>query len=562
MEPVGIFFKNATFSDGTTINFGEEDILVFVGPNNTGKSLALSDLSHLFQDPRQKGRAVISVALSQRGSEEDLLNWLEDISYIYRQPGGHVFVTENHGGIATQNVHYRWSHPEMGPQDLSPFFRRHLGTSNRLELAKPPENISLTSSPPTHPIHFLQRDDGIEKRVCAFFRQAFGMDLIVHHNSGKDVPLYCGTRPPLHVGEDRVSARYLRELEQLPKLHEQGDGLRSFVGVLLHSIIGHHSVVLIDEPEAFLHPPQARLLGKMLTKESPRDRQLLIATHSADVLKGLLDGNKGSLRVIRLTRDININRVCELQTADVEKLWGDPLLRHSDVLSGLFHEKVVVCESDSDCRFYAAILDALIDDGVVQQRDVMFVHCGGKGRIPTVVKALSAVGVPVSVVADFDILNDENPLRPIYESLGGDWNQIAADWRIVKNSIEAKKPELNAGEVRREIETLLAKVEDGMFPKQTSKKIQEILRRSSPWATAKAVGKTIVPSGEPTIACSKLFKSFANRGLLVVEVGELEGFAKSTGGHGPQWVNEVLPKVLKRDSELESARHFVKRLVT
>src|SRR6266850_4430066 len=111
-------------------------------------------------------------------------------------------------------------------------------------------------------------------------------------------------------------------------------------------------------------------------------------SYSADVLQGLLDANKGNVRVIRLTRDRNINCVRELQNNDVQQLWSDPLLRHSNVLSGLFHEKVIVCESDSDCRFYAALLDTLFDDAILQRRDLMFVHCGGKGRIPMVVDAL------------------------------------------------------------------------------------------------------------------------------------------------------------------------------
>jgi len=284
-------------------------------------------------------------------------------------------------------------------------------------------------------------------------------------------------------------------------------------------------------------------------------------SYSADVLQGLLDANKGNVRVIRLTRDRNINCVRELQNNDVQQLWSDPLLRHSNVLSGLFHEKVIVCESDSDCRFYAALLDTLFDDAILQRRDLMFVHCGGKGRIPMVVDALRAVGVPVCTITDFDVMNDENPLRPIYESLGGKWEEIVGDWKEVKSSIDSKKPELNAREVRKDIETVLSGVESGYFPKAAGQQIQNILRRSSPWATAKAVGKSFVPSGDAFTACNALFEKLAKVGVFVVDLGELEGFARSVPGHGPQWVNGVLPKVVARDPELTPAREFVKRLL-
>jgi hypothetical protein len=49
-------------------------------------------------------------------------------------------------------------------------------------------------------------------------------------------------------------------------------------------------------------------------------------------------------------------------------------------------------------------------------------------------------------------------------------------------------------------------------------------------------------------------------GLYVVEVGELEGYARTEGGHGPKWVNAILTRDLAADSELETARKFVRDL--
>jgi hypothetical protein len=66
-----------------------------------------------------------------------------------------------------------------------------------------------------------------------------------------------------------------------------------------------------------------------------------------------------------------------------------------------------------------------------------------------------------------------------------------------------------------------------------------------------------VPSGNPTLAFERLIKSLMNYGIFVVQVGELEHFARSVGNHGPRWVNEVLKKDLKADPELEDARKFV-----
>jgi hypothetical protein len=150
-----------------------------------------------------------------------------------------------------------------------------------------------------------------------------------------------GGRPILKKGEDRVSLSCIERLEALPTLESQGDGMRSFAGVILATSVGRETVLLIDEPEAFLHPPQARLLGASLVEDRPEGRQIFVATHSGDVLRGVLDSNSCDIRVLRLTREGPFNRARLLHNDRIRELWGDPLLRHSNILDGLFHECVV-----------------------------------------------------------------------------------------------------------------------------------------------------------------------------------------------------------------------------
>ena len=50
-------------------------------------------------------------------------------------------------------------------------------------------------------------------------------------------------------------------------------------------------------------------------------------------------------------------------------------------------------------------------------------------------------------------------------------------------------------------------------------------------------------------------------GLWIVPVGEMEGFCRSVGGHGPGWVQELLNKRdLANDLELLGAREFVSEI--
>jgi hypothetical protein len=339
--------------------------------------------------------------------------------------------------------------------------------------------------------------------------------------------------------------------------------MRSFAGVLLYTSVGRESLLLIDEPEAFLHPPQARELGRMLVADKPESRQLFVATHSGDVLRGVLDAGSMNVRVVRIRREGDVNHIRQLDNAKIAEFWNDPLLRYSNILDGIFHEKVIVCEADADARFYSAVADAVIElrGPDTRRPDVMFTHCGGKDRLAVVVRALREVDVPVAVAVDFDILNSDQPLRNLVEAAGGEWSLIEADWNQVKTAIDSKKPELTAAEVVSEIEQIVGDVTGTTFPKVAKDAIQKTFRRGTPWATAKEVGKAFVPGGDATRAYERLIAILAGLGIFVVEVGELESFVRSVGNHGPKWVNEALQQDLRADPEIDTARRFVRLLL-
>ena len=555
------WISKIAFNDSTEIDVEPNDILVFVGANNVGKSESLKEIDKLLKLNNGTSKIITHIEIEKEGQVDDLIGYIEAFSkkeYGNNPEPSYIGFGFNvyKGSIATH-----WNNSKSGLSELHKVFVNLLTTEVRLGAANPPNNIALTTQAPTHPIHFLQRDDSLEKQFSDYFHQAFGTDLIVHRNAGGQVPLHVGEKPTILAGEDRLSFGYLEKLGKLPTLHTQGDGMRSFVGVILNTFVSNHSILLIDEPEAFLHPPQARLLGKMLAKDLPSDRQLFLATHSEDLLKGLLDSGVTNIKVIRIRRDGDINIINQLDESDIKEIWQDPLLRHSNVLNGLFHSRVVICESDSDCRFYSAILYSLYEESSELSPDVLFISCGGKDRIPTVIKSLKRLDVPISVVADFDVLNDINPIQSIIQELKGDWAAIEADWKLVKDSIDSKKPEIEKDELKKEIMQVFEDVDSKIFPRNKLKTIKELLRKASPWSHAKQVGKSFIPSADPTKSFNDLIQKANECGLFIVEQGELESFAKSIGNHGPKWVNEVLQKDLKNDPELEEARVFVKKLI-
>lgn len=555
-----IWIEKIEFSNGSKLSLAKSDVVVIVGSNNAGKSATLRGIRDKLNS-NGISPVVANVQLDREGSADDVIDWLGTFAKKNDPVSPDPVFQALGAGVQVRNIRSWW--PGQVLHGLARFFCHLLTADERLQGANPPGSIAVVREPPTHPVHYLLRDERLERTLSDQFKHAFGVDLIVNRVGGSQVPLHVGNRPIPGEGQDRLSYEYISAIEELPLLHTQGDGMRSFAGVLLYTSVGRESIMLLDEPEAFLHPPQARHLGRLLVADKPDARQLFVATHSGDVLRGILDEGNPNVRVVRVRREGSTNHVRQLDNEKISELWSDPLLRYSNILDGLFHEKVIVCESDADARFYSAVADALGDirGPDTKRPDVMFVHCGGKERLAVVIRALREVDVPVSVAADFDILRDERPLRDVVDAAGGQWSDLESDWRLVKTSIDAKKPELDGSEIREAIEDALAGVTGRVFPSEVKAEIQKLFRRSSPWAIAKEVGKAFVPAGDATNGFNRLVETLSRLGIFIVPVGELECFVRSIGNHGPRWTNEVLKRDLVGDPELSEARDFVAALL-
>lgn len=552
------------FSDGTKIQIGVDDLVVIVGGNNAGKSRTLRDIqayfsTAMFSVSEYEGLVVRSVEHEYTDDINVVETWMASQDAITDAPGAQP-QTPIRGSRHPRRTALDWfrSNAPWRKQILGAHCIELLDTETRLTIANPATAISYSRGDPiTNPIQKIYRDDELEAEVSNYFREAFNIDVVVNRGDGGLIPLHCGERPAPTEGEDRVSTGYLEKLVQLPLAHEQGDGMRSFLGCLLRIFVWKPFVALLDEPEAFLHPPQARYLGALLANKKPEGRQVIVATHSGDFLRGILDANSKNVKIVRLTREGNINSPIELSRADLNGLWSDPLLRHSNLLDGVFHDGVVLCEADTDCQFYSAVLETLVRaQPRVRRPHLLFAHVGGKDRFRTIVPALRCLGVPVRVVADFDILSSIQPLRDVVNGLGGNWLQVERDFNILQAAMKGQKKELSKADVRREIENILANVGE-TISEADAEKIRGVVKRGSPWALAKLSGKSFVPAGDATQAYHRLHTYLFQIGIRLVEVGEMECFCKTIGGHGTKWVNEALKRDLALDPEFKDARSFV-----
>ncbi|WP_316828176.1 ATP-dependent nuclease [Pedobacter miscanthi] len=446
------------------------------------------------------------------------------------------------------------------PVNLIGLFLKKLETQDRLNLVNPSPNISFGQRATT-PIQRLKQNTDIELNFSRLFRKAFKHDLIVNHDGGQVIPLHVGDRPESTKDNDRVSKEYSEKIYKMGQLQTQGDGMKSFAGVFLSLFADNYSINIIDEPEAFLHPPQAMLLGEMLAKNLNQDKQLFISTHSEHFLKGMLAYGGKRLIVVRLLREGNDTKTTLLDNKALQKIWKEPILKHSNILDGLFHAKVVLCESEGDSRFFSAISSALIDDANISSPDIHYVQCGGKHQFPTAINALKKLNVPLIVIGDFDLLNNQKPLEDVFVGLGGVWDDIKDDWKIVKSDIDTQRPELSSDDMKKNIIEILDKITNTVVTDDNIKELESTIKKASAWGVAKRLGKKCIRAGNATQSYNRINEAFKNLGLIILEVGEIECFDLTVGNHGPKWVNKVLEKDLLESDDLKEAREFVKKYI-
>jgi hypothetical protein len=538
MQPYRI--TRLTFSDGTEMPLAPRTIVVIVGPNNSGKSRALRDIEIGVRN-REDPRIVIPDLADEKTVDgSGFRHWIEAHAHVFRLNFQDVAKRPNTEAIALGELESRWTN-ESQLRNLTPFLVLQGTTENRLGLASSVGVFNSLDDRPSNPLQELYLNVELEKQISAASLEAFRKPLTVNRAAGNEIHLQVGELGDIPGPWDVTNSAYLEALRKLPKIQEEGDGVRSYIGILLSSIAAEYPLVLLDEPEAFLHPPQASQLGRELVKLLPEDGgQVFVSSHSADFLQGVLHDRSAPVTVVRLTRDGDINKAAILGADELGTLWGDPILRYSSLLDGLFHRGVVLCEGDSDCRFYQATLDETLAREGQPAHDLLFTHTGGKHRLPTAISALRAVRVDVQVIADFDVLADQALLRRIIEKLDGDWELFVGDWGVVNADVGNLREAPLRTVVKGEIEKVLGEIEGDRLTAADAEKLRSLAKVDSGWSQVKEGGLVRVPSGNATAAAERLVANLANIGLHVVPVGELEYWSSDLPGKSTKWVAAAL----------------------
>ena len=353
-EKAGGYISRLEFNTGESLDIKQNDIVVFVGPNNAGKSQSLKDIYTLSS---KKISTIVVSDIEITKSEESLLPLLQSLSSGNDQGSYTNYSVLGHG------INY-WKESSDSSflkdsyyGEFRDLFVANLDTAARLKICTPPNSINRNASK-QHPIHYAAFDRKYRKWLSDNFKKAFGIEVTPNTQYGATIPLCIGEPVKLNQQYDDEQQRleaYAAILDTYKQVQNQGDGIKSFTGILLYLMLDYYRTYLIDEPESFLHPPQARIMGQIIGQTLTNDQQAFISTHSEEIIKGLLEACPQRIKIVRITRKEDTNAFSILSNEKFDEVWNDPLLKYSNIMSSLFHKVVVLCESDSDCKMYSIV---------------------------------------------------------------------------------------------------------------------------------------------------------------------------------------------------------------
>lgn len=393
-------------------------ITLFIGPNNGGKSQALRDIASKFTG--HFGGVVLAGVDVAAFSDDDLeskLAWLSRPKLPGESPDPDQIPVGRRGSfqIINKTALKAFASQEQNFHVYAQWFLQHLfinlGGENRLQLASPASAVPVRQ-PANSTMALLLRDDKTRERLSNLVFEAFGQYLVIDPTGMSQIQYALSSEKPSNPDVERsfteASAQFF---DKTQPLNSSSDGTKAFVGIMSEVMAGDHEVLLIDEPEAFLHPSLAYFLGKEISTNLDSSKQLFAATHSPHFLMGCVDSGV-DVDIIRLTHSPLGSSARSLPRSDLKTITTDPLLKSIGVTSALFYREAVVCEADADRAFYAEIASRLTDQAGF--RHTVFLNGHGKHTMPRIVEALRILGIPTVGIMDLDWIKEDGAVVENY----------------------------------------------------------------------------------------------------------------------------------------------------
>ena len=492
-------------------------VTVFIGPNNSGKSMLLREIQAFFANDHIPPSFILqNIKMAQPSSEvkkmmlDRLLNEVGLPLDIAEETSFQINRGNISFGTTTKDLFERAGDVESQGRYYHTLFLRNevllLDGSSRLGLTGVRGIDSYTQPKTSFGRLFLK--DETRATLRAVLYKAFGKYLTLDAvtSPGSFMLRYSITSPRTLELEKGLTAESISHLVSGQPVDQMSDGVKALTGILIELYAGDPRILIIDEPEAFLHPSLARLLGHELSKPSAQvaQKNVFIATHSPNFLIGCVQA-ASSVNIVRLTYADGISTARHLDAVSVKALFRNPLLRSVNAIEALFYDHVVVVEADSDRAFYDEInLRLVAADDSRGIKNCLFLRAQNKQTVPNIVGPLRSLGIPAAGIVDVDI----------YKDGGSVWSNLLNAFGVPKVS------------------------QTGMAALRANLKLKFDEANKNPGRN----GGINVLDGEDKKAGNDLFDQLAQYGLFVVRHGELESWLPGIASQSNKadWLVEAL----------------------
>ncbi len=516
------FFVSRAVLKSKGIHFSDDQVVAIVGPNSSGKSALLSSMYGRLTADSQYVRAsqVSELAVTRLSDTKEFKDHIENI-FTYKDRtiywfGNAIGISDSYEATVAM-----WLQPRGLLHHMNKSLADYISARDRLQSVAHVHQLDLLRDQPSHPFHLLYKFPDKENRLSEVSRKIFGVDVMLNPGAGSVLALHVGEKiDAASYGGDR-DQRYANEVFKLPEIETQGDGVQATIGLLARVLVSPAVCIFVDEPDLYLHPPQATTLAMALTAATT-GKQLFISTHSARFLQGLFSAAPERLKLIRLFKEGQSFDNAEVDEDIFLEVKKDPVLRFTNILDALFFDVSVVCEDPSDCLFFKSSLERLGHGELIE--NTFWTGAYGKSNLPKLARICRAMRVKTIVICDIDVLSPEgnshiNVLKPLLEAFGETPDDIISQVEKLHRMV--------AGNAR------------------------------VTWRTIKDLGlRALETDSASHAAAQKILSDLLDFGIIVIPFGEVESLCSpQKEGHGIQAINAMLDMDID-DPALSNARRL------
>ncbi|WP_298788509.1 ATP-dependent endonuclease [uncultured Marinococcus sp.] len=421
------------FKNEFSIKFSEENMSILTGRNNTGKSTILEALNHFYKknikanciplDCFSNKREIISMKAILRAENGEEY----EIQKKYEAEKAAKFLIGNQEAKKTgedaelinnllENPPF-YITPNMSPEDINKLIqdiytdvlKEKLETFDKGEVQEGEEEL-------------LEKYRQVQKAVPSFLEEITGnvdnsLEYVSNVVSGDLQRLFSNQQLSIQIsgGESqgfspadiikstssKVTVKDQQATDNMP-LENQGTGLQRMSLIYLiqklisEKVIGSdNKLLLIDEPEAFLHPEAIRALSSSLYQIGG-NMPLIISTHSPILID--LSKEHSNLQVFRVSKDkaIDLFKSTRIRFED-DDIKNMKVMNYVDshVSEFFFADNIIIVEGDTEYLAFQHFAE-------VHDKNVHILRARGKDTICTLMKILNQFNTSYAVLHDAD----------------------------------------------------------------------------------------------------------------------------------------------------------------